>query len=46
MEKFNGYFGQFGAYVPNSLKEVLKELENDFYNCMEDEEFQAEWATI
>ena len=43
MEKFNGYFGEFGgAYVPDSLKEVLKDLENDFYNYIEDEDFQNE----
>ena len=45
MKKFNGYFGEFGgAYVPNSLKEVLGDLENDFYNYIEDEDFQNELA--
>ena len=43
MKKFNGYFGEFGgAYVPDSLKEVLKDLENNFYNYIEDEDFQNE----
>ena len=45
MKRFNGYFGEFGgAYVANSLKEVLKDLENNFYNYIEDEEFQKELA--
>lgn len=45
MKKFNGYFGEFGgAYVPDSLKEVLKDLENNFYNYIEDEDFQNELA--
>lgn len=45
MKKFDGYFGEFGgAYVPDSLKEVLKDLENNFYNYIEDEDFQNELA--
>ena len=45
MKKFNGYFGEFGgAYVPDSLKEVLKDLENNFYKYIEDEDFQNELA--
>lgn len=43
MKKFNGYFGQFGgAYVPDPLKKVLKDLEDNFYQYIEDEEFQNE----
>lgn len=43
MEKFNGYFGQFGgAYVPEALKEVLKDLEKIFFNYIEDKEFLGE----
>ena len=45
MKKFDGYFGKFGgAYVPDSLKKVLEELENNFYNHIEDEDFQNELA--
>ncbi len=43
MEKFNGYFGQFGgAYVPEALKEVLKDLEKIFFNYIEDKGFLEE----
>ena len=43
MEKCNGYFGQFGgAYVPESLKSVLEDLEKIFYKYIEDEEFLKE----
>lgn len=43
MEKFDGYFGQHGgAYVPESLKLVLKDLEKIFYNYIEDEKFLEE----
>ncbi|MBZ2175924.1 tryptophan synthase subunit beta [Schnuerera sp. xch1] len=43
MERFNGYFGQFGgSYVPESLKEVLLDLENIFYKYREDEEYLKE----
>lgn len=43
MKKFDGYFGKFGgAYVPDSLKAALKELEEDFYTCLEDEDFHQE----
>jgi tryptophan synthase beta chain len=43
MEKSNGYFGQFGgAFVPEPLKVVLKDVEDNFYRCMEDEEFLNE----
>jgi tryptophan synthase beta chain len=36
----NGYFGQFGgAYVPDVLKNVLKEVEENFYKYIEEEEF-------
>lgn len=43
MENNNGYFGQFGgAYVPEQLKKVLKEVEDNFYRYIEDEEFLKE----
>lgn len=43
MKRENGLFGEFGgAYVPEELKAVLEELEREFYNAMEDEEFLKE----
>ena len=43
MKRENGLFGEFGgAYVPEELKVVLDELEKEFYNAMEDEEFLKE----
>jgi tryptophan synthase beta chain len=43
MEKCNGYFGQFGgAYVPESLKMVLENLEKEFYKYIEDKDFLQE----
>ncbi len=43
MERSNGYFGQFGgAFVPEQLKEVLKEVEENFYKYIEDENFLKE----
>ncbi len=43
MKKNNGYFGQFGgAFVPDELKNVLKEVEEAFYEYIEDEEFLNE----
>ena len=43
MKRENGLFGEFGgAYVPEELKVVLNELEKEFYNAMEDEEFLKE----
>ncbi|MDU5082953.1 tryptophan synthase subunit beta [uncultured Tissierella sp.] len=43
MKRENGLFGEFGgAYVPEELKTVLEELEREFYNAMEDEEFLKE----
>lgn len=43
MEKSNGYFGQFGgSYVPEQLKNVLKEVEENFYKYIQDEEFLNE----
>ena len=42
MERSNGYFGQFGgSYVPESLGAV-KELEDSFYQYIDDPEFQKE----
>ena len=43
MENNNGYFGQFGgAFVPEVLKNVLKEVETNFYKYIEEEEFLKE----
>ena len=43
MKKENGLFGEFGgAYVPEELKSILEELEKEFYDAMEDEEFLKE----
>ena len=43
MKRENGLFGEYGgAYVPKELKNVLKELEKEFYNAMEDETFLNE----
>ena len=45
MERSNGYFGQFGgAFVPPPLEKVLKDVEEGFYACMEDESFLKELA--
>ena len=43
MERSDGYFGEFGgAFVPEALKEVLKELEDSFYKYIDDPEFITE----
>jgi tryptophan synthase beta chain len=43
MERENGLFGEFGGcYVDEGMKEVLAELEREFYKAMEDEEFLKE----
>jgi tryptophan synthase beta chain len=43
MERNNGYFGHFGgAYVPESLKKVLKEVEENFYRYIDDPGFLKE----
>lgn len=45
MERNNGYFGQFGgAFVPEELRNVLKDVEEAFYKYIEDEEFLNELA--
>lgn len=45
MERNNGYFGQFGgAFVPEELKNVLKDVEEAFYKYIEDGEFLNELA--
>jgi len=45
MENNKGYFGQFGgAFVPQVLKEVLKDVEEAFYQCIEDKVFLKELA--
>ncbi|MCM8711689.1 tryptophan synthase subunit beta [Clostridium sp. SYSU_GA19001] len=39
----NGYFGEFGGvFVPEPLKNVLKEVEDSFYKYIEDPEFLEE----
>jgi tryptophan synthase beta chain len=43
MEKFNGYFGQFGgSFVPKQLKKALEEVSDAFYKFIEDENFLAD----
>ncbi|MBU5439704.1 tryptophan synthase subunit beta [Tissierella sp. MSJ-40] len=43
MKRENGLFGEFGGcYVDERMKEVLEELEREFYKAMEDEEFLKE----
>ncbi|SCG84445.1 tryptophan synthase beta chain [Proteiniborus sp. DW1] len=43
MKRENGLFGQYGgAFVSEELKLVLDELEEEFYNAMEDEVFLKE----
>ncbi len=43
MKKDNGYFGEFGgSYVPEPLKNVLKEVEKNFYLYIKDPEFLKE----
>ncbi|MBU3144923.1 tryptophan synthase subunit beta [Clostridium sp. CF012] len=45
MEKSTGYFGQFGgAFVPEELQLVLKDVEEAFYKCIVDEDFLKELA--
>lgn len=43
MKRENGLFGEFGGcFVPEELKIVLKELEDEFYKAMEDDDFKEE----
>lgn len=43
MKNNQGYFGEFGgAYVPEALKDVLKEVEENFYRYIEDPSFLKE----
>lgn len=43
MESNHGYFGQFGgSFVPEALKSVLKDVENNFYRYIDDPEFLKE----
>lgn len=43
MKNSKGYFGEFGgAYVPDQLKSVLNEVEENFYKYIEDKEFLNE----
>lgn len=44
MENNKGYFGEFGgSFVPEQLKKVLKDVEENFYKYIEDEEFLREF---
>lgn len=43
MEKFNGYYGDFGgAYVGEALKQNLEELEQAFYDYVDDPTFNED----
>lgn len=43
MRNLNGYFGQFGgAYVPDALKGILKDVETAFLKYIDDPEFLKE----
>lgn len=43
MRNSNGYFGQFGgAYVPDALKGILKDVETSFLKYIDDPEFLKE----
>ena len=43
MKNNNGFFGEFGgAYVPEALKKVLKEVEENFFHYIEDTDFLEE----
>ncbi|WZL73973.1 tryptophan synthase subunit beta [Clostridiaceae bacterium 35-E11] len=43
MKNNQGYFGEFGgSYVPEALKDVLKEVEENFYKYIEDPDFLEE----
>ncbi len=43
MKRSNGFFGEFGgAFVPESLKNVLQEVEENFYQYIEDPDFLEE----
>lgn len=45
MKNNGGYFGQFGgSYIPEPLKVVLKEVEDNFYKYIEDPEFIDEFV--
>lgn len=45
MDITNGFFGQFGgAFVPPQLENVLKEVKENFYKCINDTEFLKELA--
>ena len=43
----NGFYGNFGgAYVPESLQEVLKELQSQYLTIIESAAFQQEFHTL
>ncbi|MCJ7691621.1 MAG: tryptophan synthase subunit beta [Clostridiaceae bacterium] len=45
MEITNGFFGQFGgAFVPPQLENVLKDVKDNFYSCINDVDFLSELA--
>ncbi len=40
MKKHTGYFGKYGGrFVPETLMQPLKDLENAFYTSMKDQVF-------
>ena len=43
----NGYFGQFGgAFIPELLYPNVKELEDNYIQIIESEEFQKEYKSL
>lgn len=43
MQNNNGYFGEYGgAFIPDALKNVLKDVEDNFYKYIEEPEFLKE----
>jgi len=43
----NGYFGQFGgAFIPELLYPNVKELEDNYIQIIESEEFQTEYKSL
>lgn len=43
----NGYYGEFGgAYVPETLRECIQELQNAYVGIIESEEFQKEYRSL
>ena len=43
----NGFYGNFGgAYVPESLQDVLKDLQSQYLTIIESAAFQQEFHTL